>query len=80
MCGCISDCDNRLREHNTCLVTTLFSRPERVAIRTDKIVSKTRKGPVTLIASFCPFCGEKYPQMEPLATPSPASIKSGGQS
>lgn len=60
MCGCISDVNNLLREHNTCLVTTMFRQPETVVIRTDKIQSKVRKGPVTMLAAYCPFCGEKY--------------------
>jgi hypothetical protein len=60
MCGCISDVNNLLREHNTCLVTTMFRQPETVAIRTDKIQSKVRKGPMIMLAAYCPFCGEKY--------------------
>lgn len=64
MCSCISEMNNMLREHNTCLVTTMFRQPEVVAVRTDKINSKARKGAATVIASFCPFCGEKYAKPE----------------
>jgi hypothetical protein len=65
MCGCISDVDNRLREHNTSLVTTLFSQPDRVAVETDKIDSKKRGKAMRVIASYCPFCGEKYARTDP---------------
>jgi len=76
MCSCISEMDNVLREHNTCLVTTLFRNPQVVAVRTDKINTRVRKGPATVIASFCPFCGEKYPEHAAKAT-APISDKEG---
>lgn len=67
MCGCISEMDNLLREHNTCLVTTMFRKPDAVAIRTDKVNTRQRGGPATVLATFCPFCGEKYAMAEPVA-------------
>lgn len=59
-CDCISDCNNKLAEHNACLVTTLFAKPERVAMETVKIDAKKRGKPPYMVAMFCPFCGERY--------------------
>lgn len=61
VCGCISEVGNFLREHNACLETTLFSQPERVVIRTSKIDTRKRGNPPPMLATFCPFCGTRYP-------------------
>lgn len=59
-CACISDVNNKLAEHNAGLVTTLFAAPKRVVIGTNKVDSKKRGKPPYMLATFCPFCGEKY--------------------
>lgn len=59
-CDCISKCNNVLAPHNSALVTTLLTNPERVAIDTNKVDSKKRGRPARMIATFCPFCGERY--------------------
>lgn len=51
-----------LREHNAVLVTTMFRQPDVPIISTDKINSKQRGKPPLMLASFCPFCGVKYPE------------------
>ena len=67
MCGCISDVDNKLREYNSALVTTLFANPERVVIQTGKVNEKRRGKPMAVVATYCPFCGERYAQSEQVA-------------
>jgi len=41
------------------LVTTLFGEPKCV-IHTMKVDDKKRGKPPSMLASFCPFCGERY--------------------
>lgn len=60
MCGCIEDVNKLLAEHNTTLVLPILGK-RRPFIETDKIESKKRGKPPLMQASFCPFCGEKYP-------------------
>lgn len=60
MCDCISTVNEQLREQNAMLVFTLFGKPNRVVIATDKVDSKKRGRAPSMLASFCPFCGEAY--------------------
>ena len=67
-CECIVETDKMLAEHNTQLVTTLFGLPRRVAIATEQIESgRGKKRKAVMIASFCPFCGERYAEMKAVA-------------
>lgn len=65
MCDCISETNKLLAEHNTTLVTTMFRKPDAVVIATDKRDSKQRGRPALMVASFCPFCGERYAVKQP---------------
>ena len=60
MCNCIVkvDADARMIEGNTRVLTNLFGTI--VAVSTVKRDEKKRGRPLTLAATFCPFCGEKY--------------------
>lgn len=64
MCDCIRTTNESLRaKYNTELVTTISfveGQPSRVAVGTEKADSSIRGKPITLVATFCPFCGEKY--------------------
>lgn len=74
MCDCIDSMDDALAEKGlpTRLSPVLFfdGRAARCAIRTyvpDKLQPRASSGrivrrakPVTLVADYCPFCGEKY--------------------
>lgn len=60
MCDCITNANNLFREHNTALVTTMFANPERVVLATQKVNDKVRGKPKYVIATCCPFCGERY--------------------
>jgi len=68
MCDCISSTDEMLAEHNTTLVTTLFGIPQRCAVSTAQLATgRGKKRAAIMIASFCPFCGEKYGSASPSA-------------
>ncbi len=55
-CDCVAKFNERLKEHNCALVTTLFGTPKPV-IETYKLDSKRRGKAPAVLASFCPFCG-----------------------
>lgn len=61
MCGCIETITADLKSKNGELLTTLFGTP-RIIISPGK-VGRGKKPPY-LLASYCPFCGEQYPQAE----------------
>lgn len=77
MYSCIRDINFSLKEHALRLNATIPIVPNSVPraviflIRMDKWIIETRRSkPKDMIASFCPWCGEKYPQssdMEPEA-------------
>jgi hypothetical protein len=62
MCDCIStiNADLAKRNTNTKLVVPMFG-PKAVLVETMKADEKNRKKPLSCLATFCPFCGEKYP-------------------
>jgi len=62
-CKCVALVDKLLKPHHTRVVTTLFSG--RVGIRTelDEDAPKRTRA-VSVVATFCPFCGVKYPTAE----------------
>ena len=63
MCDCVKEINEKLKElpegKNTMLVTNLFGTP-RAVISTCKRDDKARGKVAILMATFCPFCGEKY--------------------
>lgn len=69
MCDCITKINERLKDENSRLVLCwsltrgLGLASETVALRTEKINTRNRKK-MGAIASFCPFCGEKYTRSE----------------
>lgn len=74
MCECIQNIDADLKDAGQALNATMFGlrRPLIDLIRTDKWVSETRRGkPRVIIASYCPFCGEKYVDEDAAAKPAP---------
>jgi hypothetical protein len=65
MCGCIEKIDGELRAAGQCLDATMFGERKATVmlLRTDKWRHENRRSkPTRVIASFCPFCGEKYPE------------------
>ena len=55
---CLKDLNKALEHHNTKLVGNLIGT-NAVLIETEKVDSKTRGRPKTVVATFCPFCGKK---------------------
>ena len=66
MCDCIDRIGtDLLKNHNTELRHTVpltNTAVARVIIATEKWDTKSKQKPLTLVGSFCPFCGEKYQQ------------------
>ena len=65
MCNCIVELNKKLIERNTRIVIPItfgsnLSLMGGPIIKTEKIDSKKRVGPVNVLASYCPFCGNKY--------------------
>lgn len=64
MCVCIEVVNDgmKLAHSNTAISTgiDITTGRERVIIATHKRNISDRKRPVTLYASFCPMCGEKW--------------------
>jgi len=60
MCDCIDVFNEKLKKHNMEIMLPIMlgaDQTRRVMIRTDKIESSKRAGPVGVFATFCPFCG-----------------------
>jgi hypothetical protein len=63
MCDCIETLDKDLKAAGQCLDATMFGQRKATTtlIRTDKWKPESRRGkPTRVIATYCPFCGEKY--------------------
>lgn len=62
MCECLDKVNALLAEQNAELLTTMGfgGAPRRAVIETVKVESKKRGKSPRMLASFCPFCGEKY--------------------
>ncbi len=60
-CTCISEMNAKLDDHNGALVTTMFGKPERTCVEVYQVkTGRGTKKPPKALASFCPFCGQKY--------------------
>lgn len=61
MCNCIAEMNQKLAEggYNAAILTNLFG-PQKATVDTYKPDEKKRGKPPIVIASYCPFCGEKY--------------------
>lgn len=65
MCECLANLNRDLKPAGQCVDATMFGvgKATTMLIRTDKWVHESRRNkPSRIIASFCPFCGEKYPE------------------
>lgn len=64
-CDCIQTVDTMLAEHNTRIMLPIVfgDQTPRVMIVTDQIeTGRGKKKAVGMFATFCPFCGVKYPE------------------
>lgn len=67
-CDCIKNTEEALKPHGIELdLPVLINKDssqaaDRVIVQTRKLGDfyRRKKSPVTLFATFCPFCGEKY--------------------
>lgn len=70
MCSCFTKANKLLSEHNTAIdmadtismKTGNFER--RMMVPTTRIDTRKRKGPMKVVATYCPMCGEKYPHAD----------------
>jgi hypothetical protein len=63
MCNCINEIDELLKQHNTKLVLAMSLRkgvPTKTCIKTEKIETSKRLGPINIVPQCCPFCGAEY--------------------
>jgi hypothetical protein len=60
MCDCITQVNEQLKPSNTelDLAVIFMDLKSRFKIATKKIDTKVRRGPATLIPTYCPICGE----------------------
>ena len=63
MCKCASRLDEKLKPLNYILCRNLLEGDEAPAlIEITKLDKKKRTPSQSLVASYCPFCGSKYPE------------------
>jgi len=64
MCDCIGTVDKLLadQDKNTKLAIGLSLKggPSLIMLTTQKVDRSKRKGPVSVYATYCPFCGRRY--------------------
>lgn len=59
MCNCITEVNAKLAESNGELAITFWPMV-RPLLETMKLDTRKRVKPPLVVATFCPFCGEKY--------------------
>jgi len=63
MCDCATRLDGHLKEKNYMLCRNLFEGAAAPAlVEIAKIDRKKRTPSMSLVATYCPFCGKKYPE------------------
>lgn len=60
MCECLAKVNEELAKHNT-RIEIPWIGPQVPFVQTIKRDEKKRGKPVRMFATFCPFCGVKYP-------------------
>ena len=64
MCDCIAKMNEKLQDHN-CKVTRAVQITDalglvaRTVVQTEKLDRTKRKKPPVVMATYCPFCGER---------------------
>lgn len=66
MCECVSEMNERLKDHNGRVSIAILmpaaghnNLRARVLVQTEKLDRAKRKKLPSVIATYCPFCGEK---------------------
>jgi hypothetical protein len=68
MCNCADAADEKLKERNTRLIRAFVFSPRHadnpnLMIETEQIeTGRGKEKKMGMFATFCPFCGEKYPE------------------
>lgn len=63
MCNCATRMNELLKPHNYALCRNLLEGDNAPAlVEVYKIETKKRTQSISCVATFCPFCGEKYPE------------------
>lgn len=68
MCDCITQIDEKLKEYNTGIDASISLKediPVKAKVATYKLDSKKRGNAMSLVATFCPFCGQRYYENDP---------------
>jgi len=67
MCKCFTNINKRLAEYNGTLEFNMLAKTPRAML----VITKIKKGkkPPLMEATFCPFCGKKYPREGGLLKP-----------
>ncbi|MFH5927426.1 hypothetical protein [Roseomonas xinghualingensis] len=60
MCKCIEEVNAFLAPYNTELVIEIFRGT--IVVETQKKENRVRGRAKAMLPTFCPFCGEKYPE------------------
>lgn len=65
MCDCVTAMDKLLESRNTRLVTMFTATLQVLPVVASERIQNFRDGKkaVTVIPSYCPFCGKKYPKV-----------------
>ena len=67
-CDCMTKVNTSLKERNTRLSVSFLLTKDLSGmdclpmLAVEKIDAKIRKRPISVIPTFCPFCGNKYPR------------------
>jgi hypothetical protein len=69
MCDCMELVDKDLAQHGVQLNSNILSEPRRAILQTIPLTPKPgekrrRRRPPVVLATYCPFCGTKYPPFE----------------
>jgi hypothetical protein len=66
MCNCATKTDAKIKEYNYMLCRNLLEGDTAPAlVEIVKIETKKRTPKLSLVAAYCPFCGNKYPERKP---------------
>lgn len=69
MCTCIANANAKLATLNTIIDEGMLIDPKtrrvtsRVHLAVRKLAPKIRQGPAVIVCTYCPFCGEKWPEL-----------------
>jgi len=66
MCNCNDVINDHLAQHGSKLETSWFPESPRVFIKTYVTEKKRGRKAPYMMATYCPFCGEKYPEEKAL--------------